>query len=134
MTYYRIRGLAACLLLFPFVISLGCDRPPALHPDIPEEELMRRPVFDVDDRSSEPAELPLMKKVFAPGCEPSDADLPKFTAYRYAAKSFAPSGDTATVTVALTNAKTKAPAGEIQWSLVRVKGIWRIKEAPLPGP
>jgi hypothetical protein len=90
------------------------------------------PVADVDDRSSSPGELKLVKKVFLPGCEPSDKDLPKYTLFRYEGKSPVQHGDTATVTVVLKDAETAAPAGEMQWTLVRIKNHWRIKDAPLP--
>jgi hypothetical protein len=91
------------------------------------------PIGDVDDRSSSPGELEYVKKVFLPGCEPTGKALERYTEYRYEGKSPVQQGESATVTVVLTDAQTGQPAGEMQWSLVRVNGrTWRIKEAPLP--
>jgi hypothetical protein len=126
------RRLASGLLLVLSVAATGCDRPPPRFPEVPIEVRILWPVGDVDDRSSSPGELKLVKRVFVPGCEPSDKDLPKYTLFRYEGKSPVQNGDSATVTVVLKDAETGAPAGEMQWSLVRIKGVWRIKDAPLP--
>jgi hypothetical protein len=135
MCYITPQKLAAgALLVLAGIVALGCDRPVARDPEIPPDVLILRPIGDVDDRSSSPGELDLMKKVFVPGSEPSEKDLQRYPAYRYEGKQISQSGDSATVTVVLTDAKTGSPAGEVQWSLTKVNGTWRIKDAPLPNP
>jgi hypothetical protein len=114
------------------VVVLGCDHPVEMKPDVPTDQRILWPVADVDDRSSSPGELELMKKVFVPGSEPDKKALLRYPAYRYQGTKIVQSGDTATVRVVLTDAKTGNPAGEVEWSLVKMGDNWRIKDAPLP--
>jgi hypothetical protein len=123
---------AGLFVVWVGVATPGCDRPVPKNPDVPVEKLILRPVEDVDDRASRPGELQLLKKVFAPGSEPSPGVLSRFPAYRYNATNVVQNGDSATLTVALTDGKTGNPAGEVQWSVVKVGNAWRIKDAPLP--
>jgi hypothetical protein len=130
---FELRKLVACVLLvLASIVTPGCDRPVARDPVIPPEKHIFWLVEDVDDRSSSPGELDLMKKLFAPGCEPSKEALARYTAYRYKGNQLVQSGDSATVTVTFTDAKTGDPAGELPWSMTRIDGRWKIKDAPLP--
>ena len=127
------RGLVAGLLLvLPGVFLLGCDRSVPRNPEVPTDKRILWLVEDVDDRSHSPGELHYMTKVFAPGCEPSSEMLSRYTAYRYKGQSPVQSGDSATVAVALTEVKTGNPAGEMQWSMIKIDDTWKIKDAPLP--
>ena len=133
MNWLRPGKLAAWFfLVLAGVVLLGCDQPVAMKPDVPTDQRILWPVADVDDRSSSPGELELMKKVFVPGNEPDKKALLRYPAYRYQGTKIVQSGDTATVTVVLTDAKTGNPAGEVEWSLVKVNESWKIKDAPLP--
>jgi hypothetical protein len=130
--YLTIRRFAACLIPILAFIASGCDSPPPRYPEVPTEVRILWPVGDVDDRSSSPGELELVKRVFVPGREPTGKALERYTEFRYEGKPPVQNGDSATVTVVLKDAKTGEPAGEIDWSLVRIHGRWRIKDAPLP--
>jgi hypothetical protein len=113
-------------------LSMGCDRPLSRNPEVPIEKLILRPIEDVDDRASTPGDLQLVPRVFAPGSQPTKDALKRYAAYRYQGSHVVQSGDSATVTVAITDAKTGNPAGEMQWTLVKVGEVWRIQDAPLP--
>ncbi len=130
---HESRRLAAwAVLILPGIVTLGCDRPVALDPEVPAERRILRLVEDVDDFAQTPRELKVIPRLFAPGCEPSDEALLRYPAYRYEGKPPVQSGDSATVTVIVKDAKTGTPAGEVQWSMTKVNGIWRLKDAPLP--
>jgi hypothetical protein len=93
--------------------TLGCECPMTKNPEVPLEKLILWPIEDLDDRASSPHDLPLISKVFAKGSEPAKNVLPRFAAYHYQGSHIVQSGDSATVTVALTDAKTGSPAGEV---------------------
>jgi hypothetical protein len=120
------------LLLLPGIVTIGCERPVSLDPEVPAERRILRLVEDVDDFAQTPRELKVIPRLFAPGREPSDKTLPRYADYRYEAKPPVQSGDSATVAVIIKDAKTDKPAGEVQWSMTKVKGVWKIKDAPLP--
>ncbi len=126
--------LATCLALLLCTGFLpGCYRPePITQPVISFDQHILWLVGDVDDRSSSPGELRLVKRVFAFGHEPSDKVLPRYAAFRYKGKNPVQNGDSATVTVIFADAKTGKPAGEAQWSASKLKGTWRLVDAPLP--
>ncbi len=127
------RKLAAwTLLLLPGIVTLGCDRPPPLHPDVPVEMRILRLVADVDDFAQTPSELKIIGRLFAAGCAPSGEALLRYSAYRYEGKPPVISGDSATVTVIVKDAKTGESAGEVQWSMVKMNDVWKLKDAPLP--
>ena len=127
------RRLAAWMvLILPGIVAIGCDRPLSMKPEIPAERRILRLVEDVDDFAQTPRELKVIPRLFAPGCEPSPEVLSRYPAYHYEGKPPVQSGDSATVTVIVKDAKTGDPAGEVQWSMTKVKGVWRLKEAPLP--
>ena len=53
--YPRPGELAAWLvLILPGISTLGCDRSPPLHPDVPAERRILRLVEDVDDFAQTP--------------------------------------------------------------------------------
>jgi hypothetical protein len=114
-------------------LTLGCDHPLPQHPDVPAERRILRLVEDVDDFAQTPRELKVIPRLFAPGCEPSKETLSRYPAYHYEGKPPVQSGDSATVAVTVTDAKTGNPAGEVQWSMTKIGNVWRIKDAPLPG-
>ncbi len=129
----QTRRLAAWMvLILPGIVTLGCDRPLPLHPDVPAERPILRLVEDVDDFAQTPRELKVIPRLFAPGCEPSNETLLRYGNYRYEAKRPVQSGDSATVTVIVKEAKTGNPAGEMQWSMTKINGKWKLKDAPLP--
>ena len=131
--YHETQRLAAWLvLILPGIVMLGCDRPPPLHPEVPTEVRILRLVADVDDFAQTPRELKIIPRLFAPGCEPTQETLSRFPDYHYEGKPPVQSGDSATVVVIIKDAKTGAPAGELQWSMTTVNGKWKIKDAPLP--
>ena len=91
------------------------------------------PVDDVNDFSQSKNELDRVRRLFAPGAGPSKATLSRYAAYQYEGKQPVLSGDSATVVVIVKGAKTGNPVGEVQWSIMKVNGVWKLKEAPLPG-
>jgi hypothetical protein len=103
-----------------------------LNPEVPAERRILRLVEDVDDFAQTPRELKVIPRLFAPGCEPSKEALPRYAAYRYEGKSPVQSGDSATVAVIIKDAQTDQPVGELQWSMTKVNGVWKLKKAPLP--
>ena len=117
--------LATCLALLLCTGFLpGCYRPePITQPVISFDQHILWLVGDVDDRSSSPGELRLVKRVFAFGHEPSDKVLPRYAAFRYKGKNPVQNGDSATVTVIFADAKTGKPAGEAEWSASKLKGM-----------
>ena len=132
--YHRTRKLAAWLvLILPGMVTLGCDSPPPLNPEVSTEAKIRRLVDDVDDFAKTPKELAVIPRLFAPDCKHSKEALPRYADFHYEVKRIVQSGDSATVTVVVKDAKTGDPAGELQWSMTNVDGrLWRIKDAPLP--
>jgi len=131
--YHDIRRLPAwTILILPGILTLGCDRPLPIHPEVPTERQIIKLVEDVEDVAHSPGELNRVKPLFAPGFGPSNEALLRYPAYRYEGKPPVLSGDSATVTVIVTDAKTGKPAGELQWSMTKVNGRWRLQDAPLP--
>ena len=120
------------VLVLPGIVTLGCDRPLPVNPEVPIEKRILMLVDDVDDFSQSKKELERIKPLFAPGSEPSRETLLRYMAYRYEGKRPVLSGDSATVTVVIKEAKTGNPAGEVQWSIIKVNDVWKLKEAPLP--
>ncbi len=90
------------------------------------------PIEDVDDFSQTPRELKVIPRLFAPGCEPSDETLSRYADFRYEGKPPVLSGDSATLIVVVKRSKTGETVGEVQWSMAKVNGKWKLKEAPLP--
>ncbi len=151
----------ARLLLLPIALylgtALGCKDAAVSDPDIPESLKVTRLVDMVDDFASEPDEVKLVPRLFAAGSEPSAKDLPRYSDYRYEGKPAVFNGDIATVVVMVKDAKTGKPAGEVTWSMKKLKNVkaswnsaesskgevvvrqeqggrdlWRITDAPLP--
>ena len=147
------------LIAIYLATTLGCKDAPVSDPDIPESLKIARLVDMVDDFASEPDEVKLVPRLFAPGSEPSANDLPRYSDYRYEGKPAVFKGDTATVVVMVKDAKTGNPVGEVTWSMKKLKNIkaswnsadsgsgrgevvvreekggkeiWRITDAPLP--
>jgi len=89
-------------------------------------------VEDVDDLSQSKNELERMKRLFVPGSAPTSEALLRYMAYRYEGKPPVQSGDSASVMVVIKEATTGNLAGEIEWSITKVDGVWKIKDAPLP--
>jgi hypothetical protein len=132
MVSIESKKLAVLFLTLLVGLPLGCEHAAPQKPEVPAEVVILRPIEDVDDRASLPNGLQLIKRVFVAGSEPSDKALPRYAAYRYKGSQVIQSGESATVTVSLTEAKTGNPAGEVQWTLAKVGNAWKIKEAPLP--
>ncbi len=124
-------AVSTSLIVAGFLMG-GCDRSPPMNPDISIDQHVTWLVRDIDDRVSSPGELPLAKKIFAQGHEPSKEALQRYTAYRYQAKQPVQNGDSAKVTVVVKDAKTGQPAGEVQWSATKVGDVWKLTDAPLP--
>jgi hypothetical protein len=120
------------LLLLLGIITLGCDRPPPLNPEVPTERRILGVVEDVDDFAQTPRELKRVAALFAPGSEPSKESLARYANYHYEGKLPVISGDSATVTVVIKDLKSGNPVDEVQWSMVKSDKGWRLKEAPLP--
>ncbi len=129
----RTGRLAAWLvLILPGLLAAGCDRPPPPDREVPLNTRILWFVEDVEDFAHTERELERIKPLFVAEAQPSKESLERYKAYHYEGKTPVVSGDSATVPVMLKDAETGEPAGEVQWSLVRVKGKWRFKEAPLP--
>jgi hypothetical protein len=132
-TYHETGRFSACLiLLLTGIVTLGCDRPLPRKPEVPTDHQILRVVFDVDDMAPNPRELRRIPPLFAPGCEPSKEMLLRYGAYHYEGKLPVVSGDSATVTVIVKDGNTGDPAGELKWSMTKINGVWRLKDAPLP--
>ncbi|MGA2253418.1 MAG: hypothetical protein ABSG53_02055 [Thermoguttaceae bacterium] len=123
---------ASVLLILPGILTLGCDRSPPVNPEVPTEKRILMLVEDVDDFSQSEKELGRIKPLFVLGSEPSKETLLRYMAYRYDGQRAVQSGDSATVAVIVKDAKTGNPVGEMQWSMVKINGVWKLKEAPLP--
>jgi hypothetical protein len=120
------------VLILAGIVTLGCDRPPPLNPEVPAEKRILMLVEDVDDFSQDKNELERIKRLFVPGSAPSKEALLRYMAYRYEGNRPVQSGDSATVVVVIKEAKTGNAAGEMQWSMTKVNDVWKIKDAPLP--
>ncbi|MGA2617496.1 MAG: hypothetical protein ABSF26_07800 [Thermoguttaceae bacterium] len=120
------------VLILAGIVTPGCDRPPPLDPDVPTDKRILMLVDDVDDFSQSKDELGRIRQLFVPESQPSRETLLRYVPYRYEGKPPVRSGDSATVTVMVKDAKTGNPVGEVQWSITKVDGVWRIKDAPLP--
>ncbi len=131
---YREAGRVAAWvpLILAALVASGCNRAVPLNPDVPTDKRILMLVGDVDDFAQSKNELGRIKQLFAPGSEPSPQALRRYMAYRYEGKPPVLSGDSATVAVMVKDAKTGSPAGEVQWSIAKVDGVWKLKDAPLP--
>ena len=69
--------------------------------------------------------------VFATGAAPAESEQSKYLQYRFWAKDVDISGDSATVTVEISDSSDKVVA-EVEWTAVREGGQWKLKTAPLP--
>jgi hypothetical protein len=130
----RTSRIAVCVsvaLLNSLALN-GCSRTPPLDPEVPTEKRILMLVDDVDDFSQSAKELERIKRLFAPGSEPSKEALARYSMFRYEAKLCVPSTDSATVTVIAKDAKSGETAGEVQWSVIKVHDVWKLKDAPLP--
>ena len=109
---HESRRLAAwAVLILPGIVTSGCDRPVPSIPRFPPKG-----EFSGSSRMSTTLLKPranskLCRRLFAPGCEPSDEALLRYPAYRYEGKPPVQSGDSATVTVIVKDAKTGASGG-----------------------
>jgi hypothetical protein len=113
------------------MLMAGCERPVARDPEVPTDVKIRRLVSDVDDFSQTPRELKsAVPRLFAPGHKPSDEVLPRYADYRYKEKQPVQSGDSATISVVLKDAKSGGPAGEMKWSMTKINGVWKLTDAP----
>jgi len=130
--YPEFGPCAWTILVLGGIVTFGCDRPLPVHPDVPTEKRILMLVEDVDDLSQDKTELERIKGLFVPGSAPSKEALLRYMAYRYEGKPPARSGDSATVVVVIKEAKTGNRVAELQWSMTKINGIWRIKDAPLP--
>ena len=71
------------VLILAGIVTLGCNRPPPLNPEVPTEERILMLVEDVDDFSQNKNELERIKQLFVPGSAPSKEALLRYMAYRY---------------------------------------------------
>ena len=126
------RWAAWLVLILPGIVTLGCDQTPPVHPEVSAEVQILRLVADVDDFAQTPRELKVIPRLFASGCEPAKEALSRYPDYRYEGKPPVQSGDSATVVVVVKDTKTGQPVGELQWSMTKVNGAWKLKDAPLP--
>ncbi|HEY1376646.1 MAG TPA: hypothetical protein VGF55_07620 [Gemmataceae bacterium] len=120
------RALFACLIVLP---AAGCGRGPteaaAADPDgSAVAELVTQVEGARDARRA--------TKLFAAGAVPPADRLKKLAAYSLAPGRPAVAGDAATLKIRLTDNRTGADAGEVEWSFVKENGSWKIKTAPLP--
>ncbi len=131
---HETRKVAAwVILILSGIVAPGCDRAPPANPDVPSERKILMLVEDLDDFSQSKKELERIKRLFVPGSQPSQEALSRYMAFRYEGQQPVQSGDSATVAVIVKDAKTGNPVGEVQWSIVKVNDVWKLKEAPLPG-
>jgi hypothetical protein len=131
--YHETGKVAAWMVLILAGISvLGCDRPPPMNREVPVDQRIQWLVSDIDDFAQNADEWKLLQALFVPGPEHSREALSRFSAYRYEGKAPVLSGDSGTIAVTVKDAKTDKPVGEVQWSVTKVKGVWKIKDAPLP--
>jgi hypothetical protein len=128
----RIVPHSAAVILIPLLSAFGgCERPVKMEPDRPPEVEMLMPVGDVDDLAHD-KEYDRLIRMFAPGSEPSQKALAHYSDFRYEGKNPRQFGETATAMVAIKDAKTGQDRGEFKWTMTRIKGAWKLTDAPLP--
>ena len=128
----RILQYSAAIILAPLLFTLaGCERPVKMDPDRPPEFEMLLPVGDVDD-CAEGKEYDRLIHLFAPGSEPSPKAAERYSEFHYQGKDPKQSGDTATATVTIKDAKSGQNRGEFKWTMTRIKTAWKLTDAPLP--
>ena len=107
--YHESGRLAAwAFLILPGIVTPGCDRPVALHPTVPTER-QSSSSSRMSTTYSNPGQLPRHHKVVRPGLRTIKQALLAYPAYRYEGKPPVQSGDSATVTVIVKDAKTGIP-------------------------
>ncbi len=115
---------------FQFVSLVGCGKSPSS--DLPYTSTSAKIgslVSDMDDFAQSPSEIEMaVPRLFAPGCEPSEKDLPRYADYHYEGKPPIQNGDTATIVVVVKGAKTDSLVGEFTWSAKKVKDAKRVFE------
>ena len=108
--YHETARLAAWMVLvLPGIVMLGCDRPPPMNPEVPTEGK-----FSSSSRMSRTYPIPRANWSECESCSPRlrtiERSVVRYPAYRYEGKPPVLSGDSATVTVILKDAKTGDPA------------------------
>lgn len=129
---FGVGRLAMGLLgaLATMVLVAGCggsvENPEA---SLEDEDLVKRLVSDVSLGGE--GGLKRFQDCFATDPVPGEAEREKYRQYRFRATDASAGGDTAEVTVEVETAD-ETPAGEQQWTAVKVDGKWKLDQAPLP--
>jgi hypothetical protein len=132
-TFCRIRipsVLQLAAILLPLAaLGGGCggsDKPPVAN----DNARVMGVVTSLSEVTGNPKQF---QSMFAEGAAPKDSERAEYAKYNYQLKSrqASISGDTATVTVELTDRASGSAVGEKEWKVVKAGDTWKLKEAPL---
>ena len=114
------------LLIASTALVAGCGVVGASSEDV---DAARQSVAAIGDAVPHPARF---TQLYVEGSAPSDAERPKYGLYRFWGRTASVSGDTATVTVEVTDRKTNQIIGDFEWIVVKENDNWKLKDTPLP--
>jgi hypothetical protein len=115
--------LFAAVILFYLTVVIGCGDPVAI-----EAEEMNITIANLADAA---ADRESFRSFFVDGAAPGESQRHRYRDYYYAMKPLEISGDSATVTVRITDANGQV-LGEKEWGFSKVGTRWKINSAPLP--
>ncbi len=116
----------AVLLIALAATTVGCGIGGGSSEDV---DAARRSVSGIGDALNHPDRL---AQLYVSGSVPSGTERAKLARYRYWGRTAAISGDTATVTVEITDRKTNNIIGDVEWTVVKDGDTWKLKDTPLP--
>ncbi|MBN2291381.1 MAG: hypothetical protein JXM70_03085 [Pirellulales bacterium] len=119
-------ALLTAILLFA-IVTIGCG--PKTTTGGSDVNQARQLVGALADSSDNPQ---MIAPVFAEGCVPTMEKCRQFQRYSLWGKAAEISGDTATITVEVTDYRTGKILTEIEWTAVKENGEWKLKDTPLP--
>jgi hypothetical protein len=120
------------MIVVPLLFAIaGCERPVTMDPDISPAVKTLMPIEGVDDLAHD-KDYGRLVHLFASGSEPPQNALVHYSDFRYEGKNPTQSGDTATATVTVKDAASGQVRGDFKWTMTRVKGDWKLTDAPLP--
>jgi hypothetical protein len=123
MTTQRLSGILLALVFLP-----GCGGGNGKPVETASDEAAQV-IREFDDYKGSKAGF---TSIFAKGAAPDEAQRKRYLKYTVAPGKVAASGETATVRVKVLDEPGEKVLTEVDWTLVREGGRWKLKAAPLP--
>jgi hypothetical protein len=116
-----------CASLIVIALVIGCGGSQKGGP--PPVDQVKMLVANLPDAASRPDRW---QTPFATGMAPAESERAKYSKLGIHATDAKLDGDNGTVKVLVEDAMTGTKVGEVEWTVVKENGGWKIKAAPLP--